>query len=74
MDITRLPAWWRRQADQQSHVSSNDVDIRVTLRQCADELELAYHQHAHDAEFYDGCRFCDWERKHEDTYPEPARS
>jgi hypothetical protein len=70
MDITQLPGRWRRKADSQPMISSNDVDIRLTLRQCADELELAYHQHAHDTEFYSGCRFCDWEQEHNDNYPE----
>ena len=70
MDITRLPDKWRQQADSQPVISSNDVDIRLTLRQCADELELAWHQHAHDGEFEPGCRFCDWEREHDDSYPE----
>jgi hypothetical protein len=73
MDIVRLPAEWRQQADRQPRISSNDVDIRATLRQCADDLELAYHQHAHDGAFEPGCRFCDWEREHNDNYPEPSR-
>lgn len=70
MDITWLPDKWRRQAAAQPRLSSNDVDIRVMLRQCADELELAYHQHAHDSEFHSGCRFCDWEQEHDDNYPD----
>lgn len=74
MDITRLPEWWRQQAARQSRVSSNDVDIRMTLQQCARELELAWHQHAHDAAFEQGCMFCDWEREHEEAYPEPRRA
>lgn len=71
MDITTLPGKWRAEADRQPPVSSNDVDIRLTLRRCADELELAYHQDRHDSEFHSGCRFCDWEQEHEDNYPEP---
>jgi hypothetical protein len=69
MDIARLPDKWRKQAANQPRVSSNDVDIRFTLQQCANELELAYHQHAHDGEFESGCRFCDWECEHNDNYP-----
>ena len=72
MDITALPAKWRRQAARQPRLSSNDVDIRLTLMRCADEQELAWHQYAHDSAFSDGCRFCDWEQEHNDNYPEPA--
>lgn len=72
MDITILPDEWRKEAARQPQVSSNDVDIRLTLRRCADELELAWHQHAHDGAFESGCRFCDWEREHNDNYPEGA--
>lgn len=70
MDITGLPRYWRTKAAAQPRISSNDVDIRLTLQACADELELAWHQHAHDDEFKQDCRFCDWERVHNDLYPE----
>lgn len=69
-DIVRLPDKWRQKADRQPVISSGDVDIRVTLRRCADELELAYHQADHNAAFEQGCRFCDWEREHNDNHPE----
>ena len=69
-DIARLPEKWRAEANSWFPVSSNDIDIRLTLKRCADELELAYHQHAHDGAFDPGCRFCDWEREHNDNYPE----
>lgn len=62
MDITALPDLWRDQALPSEHGQ--------TLERCADELELAWHQHAHDGAFEPGCRFCDWEREHNDTYPE----
>lgn len=70
-DITGLPGKWRQQAARQPRISPGDVDIRFTLRQCANELELAWHQHAHGS-FRTECRFCDWEREHNDNYPEPA--
>jgi len=70
MDIVSLPAKWRREAAVQPRISSNDVDIRFTLTRCADELELAYHQDRHDGEFHKGCRFCDWEREHNEHYPD----
>lgn len=70
MDISGLPRHWRAKAANQPRISSNDVDIRLTLKGCADDLELAWHQHAHDGEFESGCRFCDWERVNADHYPE----
>ena len=72
MDIVRLPQSWRLIA---SECESRPVDT-ITLAyasgllRCADQLELAWHQHAHDGAFEDGCRFCDWEREHNDNYPE----
>jgi hypothetical protein len=72
MDIAALPAKWRKQADDQPYISSNDVDIRLTLRNCAHQLELALHQERHDGEFKPGCQFCTWERINNDTYPEPS--
>ena len=64
MDITRLPGKWR------GMVKFTDVAKGEVLTKCADELELAWHQHAHDGEWSQGCRFCDWEREHNDSYPE----
>src|SRR5271156_3298942 len=32
-------------------------------------LKLAYHVDHHDGEFYDDCKYCDWEREHNDNYP-----
>ncbi len=65
MDISRLAAQWRRDAAHQ-----RSVQLAELLERCAEELELAYHQDRHDAEFYDGCRFCDWELEHQQDYPE----
>jgi hypothetical protein len=65
VDITRLPGLWRTRSSQPYSRLSPSGD----LQRCADELELAWHQHAHDA-FDPGCRFCNWERQHNDTYPE----
>jgi hypothetical protein len=72
MDIVSLPGKWRREAASQQPVTSSAarLHIRLTLRRCADELELANHQDRHDSEFRDGCRFCDWEREHNDHYPD----
>lgn len=36
MDIELLADQWRKEADNQPRISSNDVDIRLTLRRCAD--------------------------------------
>ena len=63
-DLSRLADKWR------GLVKFKDVAKGEVLTRCADELELAYHQDRHDAEFYPDCRFCDWERVHNDNYPE----
>ena len=64
MDITQLPAHWRGQ------VKFTDVAKGEVLTRCADELELAYHQDRRAGEFREGCRFCDWEREHNEHYPD----
>jgi hypothetical protein len=58
---------WRGAVERQPRISSNDVDIRLTLTACADELEAALRQDQHDlfhdGEFADGCDICDEERR-----------
>lgn len=73
MDITRLPNLWRTQAagrrseattqiasgastdDLQVHRLRSEADL---LEECADELEQAWHDHAHDGEWDRDCRIC----------------
>lgn len=33
-------------------------------------LKLADHAENHDGEFRDGCKYCDWEREHNENYPQ----
>jgi hypothetical protein len=61
--LEALIAKWRREAAKQPRISSNDVDIRLTLKRCADELERAWHDEDHSAVFVMGCRPCDLERQ-----------
>lgn len=73
-DIVGLPAAWRRRAKQEREYFHLVAD---TLEECAEALEEAWHDHAHDAEFHRGCKFCDRDRleqygvvgdgKHDDT-------
>lgn len=61
-----LLAKWRDQGLPYPQMTSNDVDVRLTLTGCAAELEAALrkdqHQLYHDGEFADGCDICDQER------------
>lgn len=61
MDISRLPAHWR------GMIKFVDVAKGETLNKCADQLEQAWHEYAHDGAWEtDGsCRHCDNERKEE---------
>lgn len=68
MDIARLPNLWRTQAADFESLDDRTANV---FSRCADDLDLAFHQYAHDGEFQQGCRFCDWEREHNDNYPEP---
>jgi hypothetical protein len=70
MDITMLARKWRAEAEQAGRPPGQWPGAPDVLNTCADELELAYHQDRHDAEFHSGCRFCDWEREHNDNYPD----
>jgi hypothetical protein len=61
MDITRLADHWRGIAKFRT------VEAKGVLLSCADELEQAWHDHAHDAAWEDGCRICDIERAEVDA-------
>lgn len=51
-DITGLAAHWRGTA------KFHTIEAAKVLRQCADEVEQAWHDHAHDGEWRRGCKIC----------------
>jgi hypothetical protein len=55
--MTELIALWRRQAA--SEVWADHV--RELYAKHADELEQAWHEHAHDGEWKPGCTICETE-------------
>ena len=57
-DIVRLIDKWRRQSADSGFPSSYAAARRETLRDCAEELELAWHEHAHDGEWDQNCLVC----------------
>ena len=64
--------WWQAQMETVVGLSLSRT-ITDALRE-ADllsdvPLKLAYHVDHHDGEFYDDCKYCDWEREHNDNYP-----
>jgi hypothetical protein len=65
MEIPRLAWHWRGLA------KFTDVAKAEVLRKCADEVERAWHDHAHDgARETDGsCRICDAEMRAEELGP-----
>jgi mRNA-degrading endonuclease YafQ of YafQ-DinJ toxin-antitoxin module len=53
--MQELIARWRRRAPQEEEYFRLVAD---TLEECADELEQAWHDHAHDGEWRQDCRIC----------------
>jgi ribulose kinase len=56
-DITRLAESWLAEAG-----GSTSPDWAAAKVDCANELEKAWHEHAHDGEWREGCRICEDER------------
>lgn len=59
MSTTALILRWR---DEAANAQDSRPTYAMALRRCARELEWAIHDDRHDAEWRDGCPYCDKER------------
>lgn len=58
MGVLELSAYWRTAASY-----ARGAAEQLRLLQCAEQLDRAYHNDHHDAEWRPGCKFCDAERR-----------